>query len=262
MSRLAPEPTHAQLREALKFNQFRLYYQPIVALDDQRLEAAEALLRWEHPLCGLLTPDAFLALAETSGLIRDIGDWVLRQACRQVAEWRQRGLPAFTIAVNVSAVQARDDFAAKVLHALDAAHLPADALELELTESVAFGDPMLFATFETLRGLGVRFAADDFGTGYSCLRQLKCCPIGKLKIDQSFVARPPADARDRAIVGAVVLLGHGLSMRVVAEGVETTGALEALGALGVDAAQGYLFARPLPADRFEDYLRQKRSVSP
>ncbi|GAA6729902.1 EAL domain-containing protein [Escherichia coli] len=166
--------TAAELAQAAARGQLDLHYQPLVDLRDHRIAGAEALMRWRHPRLGLLPPGQFLPLAESFGLMPEIGAWVLADMA-----------------------------------------LPAELLEIELTESVAFGNPALFASFDALRAIGVRFAADDFGTGYSCLQHLKCCPITTLKIDQSFVARLPDDARDQTIVRAVIQLAHGLGMDVI-----------------------------------------------
>ncbi|HHK8055748.1 TPA: DUF3330 domain-containing protein, partial [Serratia marcescens] len=162
---------------------------------------------------------------------------------------------------NVSASQVGPTFDDEVKRVLADMALPAELLEIELTESVAFGNPALFASFDALRAIGVRFAADDFGTGYSCLQHLKCCPITTLKIDQSFVARLPDDARDQTIVRAVIQLAHGLGMEVVAEGVETPDCLAWLRQAGCDTVQGFLFARPMPAAAFVGFVNQWRNTT-
>ncbi len=156
----------------------------------------------------------------------------------------------------MSASQVGPEFGEQVRQALTDAGLPAEYLEIELTESVAFGDPAIFPVFDSLRAIGVHFAADDFGTGYSCLRHLKCCPIATLKIDQSFVAGLANDTRDRTIIGSVIQLAHGLGMDVVAEGVETPASLAQLRDAGCDAGQGFLFAKPMPAAAFADFVTQ------
>ena len=259
----ATEPdgwTAAQLAQAAEHRQLELHYQPIVDLRRGRIASAEALLRWRHPSLGLLPPGAFLPLAESSGLMPKIGAWVLGEACRQMQRWLALNWRPFRLAVNVSASQVGPAFGEQVRQALTDAGLPAEYLEIELTESVAFGDPTIFPVFDSLRAIGVRFAADDFGTGYSCLRHLKCCPITTLKIDQSFVAGLADDTRDRTIVGSVIQLAHGLGMDVVAEGVETPASLVQLRKLGCDAVQGFLFARPMPADEFTCFVSQRRSA--
>ncbi len=254
-------PTVTELRQALAQRQFVLHYQPIVALHGNRVIGAEALLRWQHPTRGLLPPGRFLPLAESSGLMHDLGAWVLDAACRQMAAWQALGWGPFRLAVNVSARQVRPDFDTCVKGVLADTGLAAEHLEIELTESAAFGDPAIFPSLEALRLVGVRFAADDFGTGYSCLQHLKCCPITTLKIDQSFVAGLTDDARDRTIVETVIRLAHGLGMDVVAEGVETPATLELLRQAGCDAVQGFLFARPMPAAEFARFVDQWRATA-
>ncbi|MFU4514035.1 MAG: DUF3330 domain-containing protein [Sinimarinibacterium flocculans] len=252
------EPTAAQLARAAERQELVLYYQPIIALDGDTLIGAEALLRWAHPALGLLAPARFLTMAETAGLMPQIGEWVLREACRQMHDWQAVVPGPFRLAVNVAASQVGPDFDSDLRRILAEAQLPGERLEIELTESAAFGDPALFALFDALRSAGVRFAADDFGTGYSCLQHLKCCPITTLKIDQSFVAGLADDARDRTIVHTVIQLAHGLGMEVVAEGVETPASLDLLRQAGCDAVQGFLFAPPLPADEFFRFVSQRR----
>ncbi|ODS65316.1 MAG: Diguanylate phosphodiesterase [Bordetella sp. SCN 67-23] len=252
------EPTATQLAQAVQRQELVLHYQPIIAVDGGALIGAEALLRWAHPDLGLLAPVHILALAEAAGLMPQIGDWVLREACRQMHDWQTVVPTSFRLAVNVAASQVGPDFDSGLRHVLADTPLPGGRLEIELTESAAFGDPALFALFDALRAVGVRFAADDFGTGYSCLRHLKCCPITTLKIDQSFVAGLVDDARDRTIVRAVIQLAHGLGMEVVAEGVESPASLEWLRQAGCDAVQGFLFSPPLPADEFIRFVHQRR----
>jgi EAL domain-containing protein (putative c-di-GMP-specific phosphodiesterase class I) len=180
--------TATQLAQAVVRGQLELHYQPIVDLRSDQIVGAEALLRWRHPQLGLLPPGQFLPLVESSGLMPEIGAWVLGTACRQMRDWRALAWQPFRLAVNVSASQVGPDFDGWVKGVLADAKLPAEYLEIELTESVAFGDPAIFPALEALRAIGVRFAVDDFGTGYSCLQHLKCCPISTLKIDQSFIA--------------------------------------------------------------------------
>ncbi|MEW5837148.1 MAG: DUF3330 domain-containing protein [Pseudomonadota bacterium] len=248
--------TTAELAHAVERGQLELHYQPIVHLGRGRIAGAEALLRWRHPSLGLLSPGAFLPQAESSGLMPEVGAWALGEACRQMQRWLALNWRPFRLAVNVSASQVGPHFGEQVQQALADARLPADHLEIELTESVAFGDPAIFPVFDALRAVGVRFAADDFGTGYSCLKHLKCCPIATLKIDQSFVAGLAKDARDQTIVRSVIQLAHGLGMDVVAEGVETPASLAQLRDADCDAAQGFLFAQPMPAAAFAGFVTQ------
>ncbi|WP_034293621.1 MULTISPECIES: DUF3330 domain-containing protein [Burkholderiales] len=253
--------TATQLAQAAERGQLELHYQPIVDLRSDHIVGAEALLRWRHPTLGMLPPGQFLPMVESSGLMPEIGAWVLGAACRQMREWLPLQWRPFRLAVNVSASQVEPDFSDQVQRILADTGLPAEYLEIELTESVAFVAPAIFPMLETLRQVGVRFAADDFGTGYSCLQHLKCCPITTLKIDQSFVAELEDDARDQTIVRAVIQLAHGLGMDVVAEGVETTASLAQLRQADCDAVQGYLFARPMPPVAFIGFVNQWRGAT-
>ncbi len=252
------EWTATELAQAVERGQLELHYQPIVDLRSDQIVGAEALLRWRHPTLGMLPPGQFLPVVESSGLMPEIGAWVLDAACRQMREWQMLAWQPFRLAVNVSASQVRPDFDGWVKGVLADAELPAESLEIELTESVAFGNTALFTTFDALRAIGVRFAADDFGTGYSCLSHLKCCPITTLKIDQSFVAGLADDARDQTIVRTVIQLAHGLGMDVVAEGVETPASLALLRQADCDTVQGFLFAKPMPAPAFVGFVNQWR----
>ena len=249
------------MAQAAVRGQLELHYQPLVDLCDNRITGAEALLRWRHPSLGLLPPGQFIPQAESSGLMPEIGAWVLGEACRQMHEWQALAWRPFRLAVNVSASQVGPTFDAEVKRVLAGAGLPAEFLEIELTETGAFGNPALFATFDALRAIGVRFAADDFGTGYSCLQHLKCCPITTLKIDQSFVAGLPDDTRDQTIVRAVIQLAHGLGMEVVAEGVESSDSLALLRQAGCDTVQGFLFAKPMPAAAFVGFVKRWRDTT-
>ena len=251
MSAFRPDGwTTPELAQAVERGQLELHYQPVVDLRSGGIVGAEALLRWRHPTLGLLPPGQFLPVVESSGLMPEIGAWVLGEACRQMRDWRMLAWRPFRLAVNVSASQVGPDFDGWVKGVLADAELPAEYLEIELTESVAFGDPAIFPALDALRQIGVRFAADDFGTGYSCLQHLKCCPISTLKIDQSFVAGLANDRRDQTIVHTVIQLAHGLGMDVVAEGVETSASLDLLRQADCDTGQGFLFAKPMPAAAF------------
>jgi EAL domain-containing protein (putative c-di-GMP-specific phosphodiesterase class I) len=223
----------------------RLVYQPVVELLGGHTRKVEALLRWPHPGGGLVPPSTFIPIAEASGLIRPLGEWVLREACRQAAAWRATGL-RLKVAVNVSAAQLRDPgLPGAVRRALDEAGLEPGLLELELTESV-FLDPSKELILETLRkvvGLGVTLAIDDFGTGYSSLARLGEFPVDVIKVDKSFV-HDLGTPRGDALVAGIVTLSRAIGAHVIAEGVETLPQLTALSALGVDSACGYLLARP------------------
>ncbi|TXH31322.1 MAG: EAL domain-containing protein [Burkholderiaceae bacterium] len=252
------------LRRALERNQFELHYQPQLTLDTRQLVGAEALLRWRHPELGLVSPAEFIPVAESSGMIVAIGEWVIQTATRDAKRWLDLQLPLRTISVNVSAVQFRHpQLPEMVARCLQQAGLPARRLELELTEGAAVDDPAAaLAMMDQLHDRGVRLSMDDFGTGYSSLSQLKRFQIYKLKIDQSFVRDLEDDANDRAIVSAIIRMAQALGMQTTAEGVETNGQLEFLRAQGCDEGQGYLFSRPLAADAFEAYLHEYLGQTP
>jgi len=244
------------LRRALKRDQFEIYYQPQVNLETGEIIGAEALLRWYHPEYGMVPPDKFILLAEESGLIVDIGDWVIQQACKKAREW-QTTFPNFRrMAINLSAVQIqRRDLVDKVASVINACTLQPELLELEITESVLMQNPEIAEEMlQGLRGLGVELAIDDFGTGYSSLGYLKRFPIQKLKIDRSFVMDIPEDGNDTAITRAVIALGKSLQLKVVAEGVETAEQAAFLLQEGCDIGQGYHYSRPVSADAFEALL--------
>lgn len=240
-----------ELREAISQNQLTVFYQPKVRLQDGALAGAEALVRWKHPTAGLLAPGAFIEAAEECGLIGEIGDWVLRAACRQAAEWRRQGRDV-PVAVNVSAMQfEREGFCESVLEALDAAGLPPRLLEIELTESIAMKDPeRVIEQVQPLRERGVNFAIDDFGTGHSSLSYLTRMPFDVFKIDQSFVRNMTTDEHSRIVVETILAMARSLKLETVAEGVEEPAQLEALRDLGCTLVQGYLFSRPVPAEEF------------
>lgn len=244
------------LRRALERGELELYYQPEIELAGNRVTGAEALLRWNHPERGMITPGSFISIAESSGLIVPIGEWVLQEACRRNKAWQAAGMGSLYVAVNLSARQFQDPrFPAMIRAVLDEARLDPRLLELELTETLLMQNIDDAArTLQGLSGLGVRLAIDDFGTGHSSLNYLKRFPVHKLKIDQSFVKGLDSEPEDAAIVRAIISLGHGLGLRVIAEGVETTGQLEYLRAQRCDEVQGFLLARPMPAADFEAFL--------
>jgi diguanylate cyclase (GGDEF)-like protein/PAS domain S-box-containing protein len=244
------------LRRAQERDEFRLHYQPQIDLSTGRIVGVEALIRWSRPDRGMVPPVEFIPVAEETGLITSIGQWVLRAALAQAKTWRDAGLPLVRVSVNVSPRQFRQpDFPASVARMLREAGLPPHSLEIEVTESLLIEhEPTVLARFTELREFGVRFSIDDFGTGYSSLSYLKRFPIDTLKIDRSFVANLPADPDHSAIASAIVSLAHSLRLQVVAEGVETAAQAEFLRSLGCDFAQGYLYSRPLPVDAIESLL--------
>ena len=245
-----------QLKEAVPGGQFRLVYQPRFALEDNRIVAAEALLRWQHPERGPLSPPDFIGVAESSGIIREIGHWVLRGACEQARRWRDQGRPV-RVAVNLSAVEFRQpDLPDQIRAVLDEVGLEPSLLELEITES-AYMDQRAAGLEDELRrvkDLGVVLAIDDFGTGYSSLAYLRWVPFDILKVDRSFVTNMGEDQRDEAIVRTIVALARNLDKTVVAEGVEKPHQLATLRRLGCHEAQGYLLGRPAPAETVSGLL--------
>lgn len=246
------------LRIAVEQRQFSLHYQPKFDAANGRPVGAEALLRWVHPTQGLLMPDTFIDLAEKTGLIIAIGEWVLNEACRQMREWYVLGYTDWRIAVNLSALQfCHAGLVQSVATALATHCLPANSLTLEITETTAMSDADASMTvLQQLSDMGVDLSIDDFGTGYSSLMYLKRLPANELKIDRGFVRDLEHDSDDAAIVSAIVALGQALGLRIVAEGVETDVQQSFLTQLGCDSLQGYLLGHPLPAERFLQSIRQ------
>jgi diguanylate cyclase (GGDEF)-like protein/PAS domain S-box-containing protein len=245
------------LRRAIQGHEFSLHYQPKISLRTGEITGAEALLRWTHPARGLISPAQFIPVAEDSGLILPIGNWVLREACKQARTWMDAGLPLTSVAVNISAMEFRDEnFLEGVFAILTETRLDAKFLELELTESVLMKRAETTESIlRELRASGIHLAVDDFGTGYSSLSYLRKFPIDTLKIDQSFVHQISSTPDDTAIVTAIISMGRSLKLRVVAEGVETAEELAFLQAHHCDEAQGYYFSRPVPAEQFAKLLK-------
>lgn len=255
----ARRDVEAELRDAVPRNQLQLRYQPAKDMLSGAVATVEALVRWEHPTLGFVRPDEFIPLAEETGLILSIGEWVLRQACRDAAGWPDETC----VAVNVSAVQLRSrSFVQTVLDALAAAELPPQRLELEITETAMMAETELtIAILTELRQAGVRIAMDDFGTGYSSLSYLWRFPFDKVKIDKSFTQALEDDERVDLIVGSIVSLAHSLKIRVNAEGVETESQLEALRGHGCDEFQGFLLGRPASAEATREAIDASASAS-
>lgn len=246
----------ASLRGALERQEFVLYYQPKIQLSSRTIVGVEALIRWQHPEQGLLSPAQFVPIAEDCGLILPIGSWVLREACLQARAWQQAGLPPITVAVNASALEFRaKDFVENIRATLEDIGLEPHYLELELTESVLMRDAASTdRALHALAELGVKLAIDDFGTGYSSLSYLRRFPIDTLKIDQSFVNQMTRNPDDATIVSAIISMGKSLQKRVIAEGVETEEQYGSLLARHCDEGQGYYFGRPMVAQAFAALL--------
>jgi EAL domain-containing protein (putative c-di-GMP-specific phosphodiesterase class I) len=248
------------LREAIARETFVLHYQPRLSLAAGTVDGAEALLRLPHPRRGVVSPAAFIPLAERTGLINAIGAWVLRAACREAATWPGQ----VTVSVNVSPRQLHDGaLLEQVTRALGESGLPADRLELELTESmlIDFGEDLLFV-LSALRDQGIGLALDDFGVGFASLATLRKLPLTVMKLDRSLVRGLPSDQEDAAIVRAVVATGHALGLTVVGEGIETVGQRDFLAEIGTDQGQGYLFSRPVPAAELRRMLGSPDASAP
>jgi len=244
------------LRGAVERGELVLYYQPLVDLQACRVVGMEALIRWRHPERGLVPPMDFIPLAEDTGLIMPIGEWVLDSACRQLKKWGDMGLRQLSVAINVSPRQfLQKDLTRFVARTLAETGVVPGLLEFEITEGTIMQDASrAIQTLSEFHGLGIRISIDDFGTGYSSLSYIKKFPIHTLKIDRSFVIDLCENFDDAAIVKAIIAMAHSLKLKVVAEGVETQEQLSFLRALGCDCAQGYLFSRPLPAEEVISFV--------
>ena len=244
----------SSLRLALEKKELFLVYQPQWDIVTGQITGAEALLRWQHPRLGLVPPDKFIPIAENSGLIMPIGEWVLKTACAQAREWQDQGLPPLPVAVNVSAVQFRQEsFPALIRRVLHETGLPAQYLELELTEGMLLSSAdVTLSVFQELKEMGVKLSIDDFGTGYSSLSYLKHLPVYKLKIDRSFVRDITIDPDDAAITGTIISMAKSLNLKVIAEGVENEEQMLFLREHDCDEVQGYYFSRPLAVSDFSE----------
>jgi diguanylate cyclase (GGDEF)-like protein len=251
----------SELRRALEQQQLELHYQPKVDIATGRVRSAEALIRWRHPTRGLVAPGVFIPLAEETGLIVPIGEWVLRAACRQLRAWIDEGMPPVRVAINLSAKQFRQaDLPEVVRSALEESNLQPGYLELELTESAVMHDAEKSAAMlQVLSTMGVHISIDDFGTGYSSLSYLRRFPLDKLKIDRSFIRDLMMNKDDVSIVRAIISLAHSLRLRVVAEGVETAEQLDFLRNVGCDQYQGFYCSPAVPAPAFAEMIRRLRS---
>ena len=250
----------SRLRQAVANDELELHFQPFIDLRTAEVLGAEALIRWRHPELGLIPPMDFIPIAELSGLIVPIGEWVLRTACAEARKWHKKGFGRMTVSVNLSSRQFQQtDLVSQVTSALEETGLEADKLDLEITESNAMQNAE--HSINTLRGLknrGVRISMDDFGTGYSSLNYLKRFPIDRIKLDQSFVRDLPGDKDDAAIAMAVIAMGRSLELVVIAEGVETEEQLAFLKGHECDQLQGYLLSRPLTSEAFDRFLDDSR----
>ncbi|NNJ93168.1 MAG: EAL domain-containing protein, partial [Halobacteria archaeon] len=243
------------IRHSLENDDFIVHYQPQVSLENNCIVGVEALVRWQHPQHGMLPPNMFIPVAEESGLIEALGDWVMRAACKQAREWQETTGVLIPVAVNLSGHQISDTLAQTVENILEETGLEPRYLELEITESCIMSHTdKTIDCLHRLRRLGVQLAIADFGTGYSSMSQLKRLPIDKLKIDRSFVRDVPQDSNDMEIIKAIIALGHALGMTVIAEGVETVEQRTFLAKHDCDVMQGYLFSRPKPAGEIEPLL--------
>ncbi len=249
------------LRLALGRDEFRLHFQPIINLRTGKVSCVEALIRWQHPERGLLAPGMFIGVAEETGLIQPIGDWVIWAACRQLAAFREAGLTGVKMAINISAIQMRNsDLSVLARGVIEAYSLPPGDLVFEITESVAMEHPdETVRVLDLLRDMGVSLALDDFGTGYSSLSYLRMFALDKLKLDRSFVEEIGQDVDGQVICDATIGLAHNLGLTLVAEGVETEAQLDYLRDRGCDLVQGYLFSKPLPAEQVMDFIRQRNA---
>lgn len=251
----------SHLRSAVEKGEFILFYQPQIEAATGRLIGAEALIRWQNPRQGMVSPGEFIPLAEDTGLIVPIGQWALQKACEQMADWHKRGFPPLRIAVNLSGIQFKQpDFLERVIQVLHKTGVDHRLLELELTETIAMGDvEETYAKLKALSGENIQLAIDDFGTGFSSLSYLRRFPIDTLKIDRSFVRNCVEDADDATIVRTFIGLAHSLGLAVVAEGVENEGQLKLLKEHGCDIIQGYYFSRPLSLESFEHFVEEIRA---
>ena len=241
-------------------NEFALYFQPQLNVHTGKINAAEALVRWIHPTRGIVSPARFIPIAEDTGLIIPLGDWILKEALRHLKQWDEMGLPKISIAVNLSAIQfQQEDLAGTIEKILSDSGVSPDRLELELTESVVMQDARKADNIlSRLSRVGIKLAIDDFGTGYSSLSYLKRFAVDRLKIDQSFVRDMTHNYDDAEIAQAIINLGHTLGLEIVSEGVETKEQLELLKKQGCDIIQGYYVSRPMPAADIPDFLRNER----
>ena len=252
-----------ELRKAMELEQFYLDYQPKIDFSKRTLVGMEALVRWNHPDLGRIPPNKFIPIAEETGLVIPIGEWVLREACKQNKKWQEMGYPPVAVSVNVSVRQLEQaDMLQQVIEVLNETGLDPKWLELEVTESVFADLENAASILEEIRGFGVQISVDDFGTGYSTFSYVKHLPVDTIKIDSSFIRDVHKNVESKAIVNAILTLAETLDINVIAEGVESTEQLELLNSGGCIQWQGYLFSKPVSKDLFEDYFRNSNLLFP
>ena len=249
-----------ELRRAIEQNEFVLHYQPKLSVSPERVVGMEALIRWQHPTKGLLSPFHFIQIAEDSGLINLIGEWVIHEACRQVKQWHEEGLEGLQVSVNVSPQQFMEKNIQASIDAAVSSGLDLQYLEIEITESMLMGDEeRLIKVMQNIKNIGPRLSIDDFGTGYSSLSYLKRFPLDELKIDRAFIIDIPGSKEDKAIVKAIIAMAKSLDLSIVAEGVETVEQLNFLKETDCIIIQGFYFSKPLPAEAFKRYVLEKNT---
>jgi EAL domain-containing protein (putative c-di-GMP-specific phosphodiesterase class I) len=250
------------LRKALQNNELVLHYQPQMNLLNGQIIGAEALVRWQHPEEGLKSPAEFITAAEETGLIVQMGKWILQTACEQAKVWQDQGLSQFTMAINLSARQFKEEgFAQSVIDVIQKTGVDAHLIELELTESILADNTIAVGKIlDDLKKVGIKISLDDFGTGYSSLSYLKLFPIDKLKIDQSFVHDMLVDKSDASLVRAIIAMAKALGLTTIAEGVESKEQLDFLDEEGCEEIQGYWLSRPIPAEAFQQFLDERKSM--
>ncbi len=250
-----------KLRDAIDYQQFNMYYQPIIDLNDRKIHGVEALVRWEHPELGLILPSKFISLAEETGLIIPLGRWILNTACNQCALWSKTGFDLLNVAVNISGHQFKyDNIVETVRETLRSSGLKPERLEIEITESILIDSKAtIMKKASALKALGISLVMDDFGTGYSSLNYIRRFPFDKIKIDRSFIEHLNTNQNDAALTRTIILLAKSLDMYVTAEGVDKPEQIEFLKKHHCDQAQGFLFSPPLPADEFLHWMKNYKS---
>jgi EAL domain-containing protein (putative c-di-GMP-specific phosphodiesterase class I) len=254
----------SDLRNAITASQFRLFYQPIVDINAHTIHKAEALIRWEHPERGLISPAEFIPLAEETGIIIDIGNWVFHEAAKQVAHWRMTRHPEFQVSINKSPVQFHAETSIHIewFEYLRKLALPGESIVVEITEGLLLeAKPVVVEQLLAFRDEGIQVSLDDFGTGYSSLAYLKKFDIDYIKIDQLFVRNLQTHSEDIALCEAIILMAHKLGIKVIAEGIETIEQRDLLISIGCDYGQGYLFSRPVPAEQFDRLLDARNQTA-